>query len=402
MPPVQQRKRYLSDVPLQPWSHLRIWLFCGGILMLLYGLARDPGWVETSYVDGFGGTAAAWLAWITAPIPFSVAEILLVLLAGWLIWATLSGAAEVGAGRRSWTNAMLGGLFTVLDVGLFVAAWFYLSWGVAYARPPAAVRFELPVERLATMGQDERLVLEREAALRAIERTNQAYRELHGSLDAGEVTQPGKAVDVDAALERAFERLARDRELPEAFATPRGPVKTPLLSPVLSRLGVAGVYAPFTGETNVNGGPPRWSQVMTAAHEKAHQRMVASEDEATFVGLLALVHSDDPLLRYAGWQEARRLLQRSIVEEDPQGMRALEGKLAAGPQRDIIALGQYWENYQGPMEKFGDAMNDSYLRMNHVEGGIGSYARAGLLVAAWAQTPDGRSLLSSEGGRASR
>ena len=389
MASTKPKRVYASNVPLNPWSHVRLWLFAGGALSVLYGQARDPQWVESTFVEGFGGQAAYWTAWLTGPLPLSLAELLVgLLLVLELLWM-LTGMSEVGAGRRSLANALLGMVAHVVDVALVLGLWFYASWGVAYARPPADQRFDLPVAALEAQSHGMQVALLRESTRLAVMRTNEAYKAVHGSDDAGEVTVPRKGLDVDAALEQAFATMGEHDGLSALFQKRRGQAKAPIAEWILSYLGISGVYVPFTGEATYNDGPPAWAQVMTMAHEKAHQRMVTSEDEASFVGFLACLHSDEPLLRYAAWQFARRQLLGAWAKVEPDRTTGVATQLDPGPQRDIVAVVEFWDGYEGWMADAHEQVNDAYLKANRVEGGVRSYTRASRLLLAWLDTPEG-------------
>ncbi|MFN8548796.1 MAG: DUF3810 family protein [Candidatus Eisenbacteria bacterium] len=58
------------------------------------------------------------------------------------------------------------------------------------------------------------------------------------------------------------------------------------LGELLSRCGINGIYIPFTGEAAVCA-PPEPEQPFVMAHEMAHQRGIAREDEANFTSWLA-------------------------------------------------------------------------------------------------------------------
>lgn len=379
-----------SDVPLDPWSHLRVWLFCGGVLLVLRGLSRDPTWVERSYVDGWGSWLAGGLAYWTGGVGFSVAEVVTALLAVALVLTVLEAVAEVGAGRRGLGNALAAGLALTVDVALFVGVIFYLVWGLSYTRAPAIERMGwegLVVEGEATPEATRELHV---LAQLALAEANAAYRALHRSDDAGEVTVPRAGLDLNAAIDRGYAAAGDVLGLPSSFREARGRYKVPFGSVVLSYLGIGGVYVPFTGEATVNGGPPAWSLVMTVAHEKAHQRMVASEDEASFFGFLACVYSEEPVLRYAAWQFAWRQLRRPLGMADPALLRALDAQELPGLRRDREAVTAYWVEYEGLLEQLHHWMNDAYLKANNVEGGVLAYGRSGRLVAAWLQSEEGR------------
>lgn len=386
------RERYRRDRPLDPWSHVRLWLSTGGGMLLLHGLSQDPVWVEQVYVRGFGTEIARWLTWLSSPVPLSLAEIA---LGVWIVVEALrllETVAQIGAGRRTGVNASMAGLLHVVDVAMVMGLWFLVAWGVSYGRPPASMRYGLDVVPLSGDLTPAQLASLEADVLRLTDAVNASYRALHGRDDAGEVTVPRAGLDVDAALEHGFARLGPVLGEGDAFGAPRGPAKVPFGSMVLSNVGVSGVYVPFTGEATINGDPPAWSVVASLAHEKAHQRMIASEDEATFVGTLAMLHADDPLLTYVAWQTMRRRLQARLVVSDPDALERLQGKLAPGPQRDIIAVTGFWENYFGPLQDAHRAVNDTYLRANGIEDGVAAYARAADLFSAWLRTPAGKAL----------
>jgi hypothetical protein len=389
-----------SDVPLDPWSHLRVWLFCGGVLLVLRGLSRDPVWVERGYVEGWGTTVASGLAWWTSGVGFSVGEVVVGLLVVAEILSLLTAFAEVGAGRRRASNAVLAGLAHLVDLALFLGMIFYLVWGISYARPPALQR--LGWEGLVVEGEVTPEITRELHVLTELAQSqaHEAYRALHGSDDAGVVTTPRDGLDLNAAVDRGYARAGAALGLSSAFSDPRGPYKVPFGSELMSWAGIGGVYIPFTGEATVNGGPPRWSLVMTVAHEKAHQRMVASEDEASFYGFLACVHSEEPVLRYAAWQFAWRQLRRALASVDPVAVAALDARELPGLLRDRQAVADYWTPYEGWLEQLHGWMNDAYLKANRVEGGVLAYGRAGRLVAAYLQSAQGRSRHAEERARA--
>lgn len=379
-----------SNVDLQPWRHLQIWLFCGGVLAVLYGYARDPAWVEHTYVEGWGSLLARSLSALTAPVPFAVGEAVILAAILYEVVSAATAMSEVGAGRRRLGNALAGGLFHALDLTMVLLACFYLSWGVTYAREPAIVRLQW--EELAPTGELTPETVEDLARMvtLATDRVHTSYRALHGgSLDDPEITQVREGLDVDAAVDAGFARAGAALGLHESFSRARGPVKTPLLSELMSWGGIGGIYLPYTGEANVNGGAPAWGRVMTGAHEKGHQRMIASEDEASFYGFLACVYSDDPLLQYGAWHFARGQLLRVLDKADRERATELRALLADGPRRDLQDRWDYWKAYEGWLEEAHHAVNDTYLKLNQVEGGVLAYGRSGRLVVAWLRSEPG-------------
>ena len=100
-------------------------------------------------------------------------------------------------------------------------------------------------------------------------------------------------------LDRGWADVTERLGLPASMSAHYGPVKLPLISPILARLGLSGVYSPYTAEPNVVRRMPAMRLPAAMAHEQAHQRGIAIEAEASFLGILVGARSADPLARYS-------------------------------------------------------------------------------------------------------
>jgi hypothetical protein len=353
--------------------------------------ATSPERVERLYVDGVGPPLArAWGA-IFSVLPGSAAE--------WVEGAAIvSGLAFVaGFGRALWrTREPRAGV----ALRALVWAWalvspalllFYALWGLAYARPPAEQRLgwveegdpELRIEadELAGLG------------LELVDRVNALYLDLNRWPDGLAPTAPRRSwLQIDQDIDRGFARVAAHLELAPDLGRSRGPSKALLSSGLFTWLGIGGFYFPYTGEANINAWSPDWQRPHTIAHEKAHQRFVASENEANFYGFLAAIHADDPFVRYAGWLFAQRQVLAALQRTDPLSFAPIISGRLPGVQRDVNAAHAFWTGFDGPLERLGDRVNDTYLKMNAVKGGIRSYSQSVELIVLWrrAQGPEGR------------
>lgn len=363
-------------------------LFLGGLLTAgaSLALARLPGTAERLYGDGPGVWFPRTLSLLTGWVPVSVSAVLLVLLVAWTARRGLRGWQAARSGRRPWGRTLGSGLLWTAGVAGVLAMAFYLFWGLNYAREPLGDRLGLAV----VPGESD-VVLGR-LAVQAVERTNRAYRVLHSGVDdAGEPTAvPFDPRRVSRELETGWRRVAGALELPAPATRSYGPVKTLGATALLDFLDLAGVYSPFTGEAHVSGSLPSMALPATAAHEQAHQRGITRENEATFAGVLAAVHADDPYTRYSGWARITRALLRDLRTVDPDGYAARMPELLPGVRRD---WGDYIRWYQenrsvaGPVAR---AVNDGYLRAHAVPGGVASYGRVTELLVAWYERNGGR------------
>lgn len=374
-----------------------------GFILLLLGaaasalalvLARFPGVVERGYGSAVGPWIARALSRLTGWSPVSVAWILLLLLVGWGGWRVVGAVARWRAGSLTPGVAVLGGASWLAGVTGLLVLVFYVAWGLNYARAPLDRRAgldgggELDAADLANLTDH------------AVEEANRAYRVLHGgSDDIGEPTAVAfHPVRVSRELEVGWRVVAPRLGMGESAGLRHGPVKTVGATWLLDALDLSGVYSPWTGEAHVSASLPSMVLPATAAHEQAHQRGVARENEATFAGALAAIHAGDPYVVYSGWARIVRSLQRDMARVDREGWNRAMEALSPGVRRDWGDYVRWYEENRSIAGPAASAINDTYLRAHAVPGGIASYDRVTTLLLEWARRNDGR--LSLEGAEA--
>jgi hypothetical protein len=299
-------------------------------------------------------------------LPFSVAEVVLLgvlpALAAWLL-VRFHREWRASGPRRAAREASL----QVLAGLGFVLLSFDLAWGMQYARPGLARR-----HGWATPGAEQATVAEIEALAGGfVAATNDAYRRRHGADDAGQPTARSDLRRLEGDLELGFVAASR-AGLGRPPAQPLR-LKPLLASPLLSHLGLAGFYFPWTAEPNLNAMVPGSHLPHASAHEMAHALGFAREDEAQLGGYLACVLSPSPDARYSGLLYAQRALLRQLLAHDQAAAQALVRRRLPGVQRDVDHVVAFWQGYEGPPARAADAVNDAYLRAQRVPGGIRSY-----------------------------
>lgn len=348
-------------------------------------LARFPGVVEEVYADGVGPTIAWILSRATGWIPFSVGAFLGLALAVYAATRAVRGIRRIRSDeplRRvlydgaEWTSGLVGALLLL----------FYPLWGLNYARAPLDARLEMTVdERIDAV---ELVTLTTVAA----RRTNEAYRTLHGGRE--DVGRPTSGfvdrVGTSRALEAGWGRMAEPLALSPVAVRRYGPVKTLGVTTLIDLLDIAGLYIPYTGEANVSGAQPDLSFPAVAAHEQAHQRGIARENAATFAGVLAAIHSEEPMVRYSGWARILRSLQTDLIRVDREAWTGIRSLLHAGVVRDWRDYFEYLRESRSVAAPIVEATNDAYLRAHGVPGGIESYGRVTTLLLEWARRNEGR------------
>jgi len=377
-------RRRPADRPL----HLRRRLIATGLGVATFALFRVlaafPGAVETLYAGGFAPVVVAALSRASGAVPFSVGEWVLLAFMGRQIFGAGRGLWAVARKRRGLGNAVAAGALRLgSDLGIVVAL-FYVLWGFHYARAPLGARLGWPEVAEPDVETIEKLAVEMVVA------GNDAYFELHGVHDLGVPTpMPEDPASMERSIDAAWPEGARAIGIPEVGDRRYGRAKRALSGRVLSFLQLGGFYMPFTAEPTVNGSMPAIAQPHAMAHEKAHQRGSASEDEANFVGFVIGSFADDALVRYLANRFAQGQLLGALRSVDRDRAAELIAMRSPGVQRDIDDERAFWVGFEGPGARVAERVNDAYLKSNRVAGGTASYDRSLVLMLTYARSRGG-------------
>ena len=340
--------------PVWRWlGHLTIPL----ALVILFHLLKDRQSLMTAWVFGVMAPVERFLGRVWAAFPFSVAEILTAMfLAGCVIW--LARAVVLLFRHRE----VLPFFRRLLGLG---AAWLWLwaglcwLWNAAYYVPSFAQREGLesgpyPVEDLAAVTE----YFARQAAALA----PQVSRDGEGHFAEDSCFARGPEI---------YQNIAREFSSLDIKAVRAKPL---LFSRLQSILGFTGVYFPFTGEANVNVDAPACLVPATIGHEMAHQRMVASELEANFVGIAACTSCGDVTFQYSGYLMGLIQLCNALYSASPETWYDIAGRCFS-PELSVdwADNNAYWAALKSPVEEAAGDMYDSFLKSNDQELGIRSY-----------------------------
>jgi hypothetical protein len=333
--------------------------------------ARHPTVVEMFYARSVFPVVQRTLSCLSARVAFSVGEA--VLLTFVVAYAAL--ALHMLRGRAPF-RVRIFGLLSATTLAAGILYWgFLLVWGLNYAREPFGVSAGLDVRPAS---REELLTLSRALA----EEANRAREET--AEDASRVMRLrlGRNGALDMAPAGFEEAQRRQPLLAGRCSLP----KRLLLSPFAARLGIAGIYFPFTGEPNVNTTVPDPELPFAASHEIAHQRGFAREDEANYLGYLACRLHPHADFRYSGLLSASVYAQSALYGADREAWDAIEKMRSPGVSRDLRALRAWSDRYQGPARAIAERVNDAYLKVQGQAGGRQSYGRVVDLLLAERRT----------------
>lgn len=317
-------------------------------------------------------SAMNWLAdHLTSPIkqigtalcdlvPFSVSEgviyLLILLCFGFLVMLIVDPVRKKG---RRLTILLSRGLAALCAGLAFYTAFVYL-WGVnyytdgfqeksgIYAAPPTT-------EQLAqTTAWFAQKLNESGAQVRRNEQG--LYNE-----DIQQVIADSQGLYNSIATEFPF--LVGEDVRPKPF----------FFSEILSWINTTGFFFPWLGESNFNNHSPACDRPATIAHELAHQRAIASEQEANFIAVLVSTRSSSAAYRYSGYLLGYTYLNNALIKADESQWREIYDTLSPEVLADMETIREYWTHYDNLITQAANSVTDQRLKNYGQELGIQSY-----------------------------
>lgn len=354
------------------YKKLHIWLLLDCGLLLAYFLLRGQRGLMNALADRVTGPLRRFLGRLCYLVSFSVMELLEVLLIlfaiGYLVWSI---AAVIRAERGQRGSRAYGAALMAVCAALSVCAGFCLLWGINYWTDSFQDKSGIYAQPVAL--EDLKAVTEYFAAQTA-EAAAAVARDEHGLF----------AVPREEILENsvhAYDRISKIFPFLE-FDDPG--VKAMAFSRLMSALDFTGFYCPYTGESNVNVDSPTCMLPSTVAHELAHQRGFASEQECNFLAVLASTTSEDPAYVYSGWLIGYVYLGNALYSKDPEAYWAVRENLPEEVKLDLAYNNAYWAQFQNTVvQQASNKIYDGILKSYGDERGIQSYGTVVDLLVAY-------------------
>jgi hypothetical protein len=153
----------------------------------------------------------------------------------------------------------------------------------------------------------------------------------------------------------------------------------------MRRMGILGIYFPFTGESYLDPSLHALEKPFTIAHEMAHSYGVTDEGEANFIAWVICTRSEEPILRYAAHLLLLRYQLRDYHGMDQDGAFCWMENLPRGIIQDLISIRESAEAYPPLWLEMSRKSNDLFLKSQGVKAGIKSYQQLPMLASAWRQ-----------------
>jgi hypothetical protein len=333
-----------------------------GGLTLTRLFSMSPDLIEKHYSQGLYHLLARALGYISQCLPLSLAEVLVSMAVLGLLGGLIKQGLNISKGTLALKAALKKDalfLVAVFSLGYFL---FLLLWGFNYYRLPLAELMGLDTTHIRAEELES-------LCMQLIQESNELRMALP---EDSEGVVMGDKREVLRKAGEGFAQLAGTyQELGGNYTKP----KALIMSELLSHLALSGIYFPFTAEANVNMGIPTPLFPATVAHEMAHQKGFAREDEANYIAYLSCRQHPDPYHQYSGSLLALINAMNALARLDYEQYQDLQLGYAAGVRRDLAAISQYWQQYKGPMARTSARVKDAYLQFNGQEEGINTYGR---------------------------
>lgn len=349
------------------------WIFLPLILAaaMYFLLPYFPEFTEYVFSRGLFRTVTVPLGFLTGIIPLSLTELLVVLAVPLVIFLVVLLIVRLKKSAHRGRTALKAGRGTICFAG-FACLMYMICHGANYYRLPMETLMGLDASaKTAQQLLDVCVILaDGAAAARAELETDENGCVVFSESIFTELTRAGSGYDA----------------LTEEYPFLWGSVwrqKPVMLSEAWSYTGITGMYFPFLAECNVNVAQPDFSIPFTAAHESAHSRGIAFENECNFLAFLSCINSEYPEYRYSGYMEAYKYCANALYAYDKDMWRQAASHCTEGMAADFTAENEYIDAHRGAVREVSHAVNDGFIKAQGVSDGALSYDRVTELILAY-------------------
>ena len=332
-----------------------------------------PNFIENYYSSFLYKIIASSLSTITGFLPFSLAEFIIISFPTFILWYILKTIITLFKGNNKRLEIIKNFILNILAITGVIYFSFQILWGFNYQRLTLDKVFQLNVRKSSSkeLGDLCEILVNNSNTLRkkVIENKN------------GVMEIPYNKNYILKTAQLGYDSASlKYPKLKGNYGTPKGI----LLSIPMCYTGITGFYFPFTNEANINMEEPDSFLPFTTAHEMAHQRGFAKEDEANYIAYIACINHPDIIFQYSGTLSALSYSFSALQKSDPQKYSELILTCSISVLNDLKFNQEFWTRYSGPIEKINDKINDTYLKSQNQQSGTKSYgAMVDLLLAQY-------------------
>jgi hypothetical protein len=268
--------------------------------------------------------------------------------------------------------------FQALANGLGALVFFFLVlWGYNYQRTPIFQQLNLKPKSLNLEQLKSEINITKRLAKQYRDRItadSSAIEEILPYPDLEKLVRQNMSENLDI-LGLNFTGSPRTKQFP-----PPG---------FMRKMGILGIYFPFTGESYIDPTLHVLEQPFTVAHEMAHSYGVTDEGEANFIAWVICSNSDDPLLRYSGHLRLLMYQMRDYFRMAPEEYKEWVRALDSGVKNDLNSIREASDKIKPFSIELSRKSNDIFLKSQGVKAGVNSYQQLPMLAYAWRKRMNG-------------
>lgn len=314
------------------------------------------------YVSRFYPFISEGLRGATGWFPFSIGDIIYVLVGAWLLIGIYKFVKRLIFIKRhpfAWLKSVLRFMLIVL----VAYAVFLIFWGFNYQYDRLYADFGISRTNYSSDALQQ-------LCDTLINKTNALHYQLTGS-DTAAANQSMGFIEISRQSLADYQRMAR---INDVFSYSPSSVKPSMFGYLMNYAGVTGYYNPFTGESQINTTPPTVGLPFTICHEIAHQLGFAAEDDANFISYMVTATSPHLYFRYSANSSILLYAINALSFKAPQLADSLwETRISIGVRKDYEAYAQFYKKFRSGFKPLLDQAYDQYLKANEQERGIRSY-----------------------------
>jgi len=314
--------------------------------------------ISPAFADFFNTAVSqplrAFTASVSSVFPFSLAEFIVLSSPLIAVCIVVTAVRKASRGNRYFIRTVAG----IISIALLLYAMFVFCFGAGYRTPSISSKLNLDREKVTAEQLSDTMNL-------VIDRLNELADDVIYILGKGSV-RPWSHDEATALCLESYEKLAGEYDFLPVL---KAPVKQIVSSPFMTYTHISGVYTFFTGESNLNTNYPYFVNVFTMAHEMAHQRGIARENEANFLAYLVCISSDDPYMQYAGYLSMYDYLASPLYSASPSLYSKAVKRLDKRVRYDLNCYSEFFDKYRDNVAaEVSNTVNNTYLVLQGTEG----------------------------------
>jgi len=301
----------------------------------------------------------AVMSWISGWLPLSLAEILIITAPIWFSFLIFIGVKKSKKGLK----ATLRYISFLICIPCFIFISFVWTYSSGYYNTTLDKRLDF---ENVEIGKHELY----ETSLWMRDNLNKLSESVDYGSDNASYTELSYD-ELSKIICASYSNVSKKYGVIHTFPSRIKPI---MLSEPMTYTHISGIYSFMTGEANLNVNYPDFITTSSLAHEFAHQRGIAREEEANFISFLVCTESDSDFVKYSGFLDVFLDVINDLYELDKELYKEVISELNEKVKGDIVSYSNFFKKYSdSKASDIAGSMNDKYLQMNGQENGVKSY-----------------------------